>query len=74
MKKFKDYEGVVCKNRAELKVLATIAKEKGYNVCCFFHKRPKYNHFIFLEGWFYDCEDWAIQSKISKEEFLERVG
>ena len=48
MKEFKDYEGVVCKNRAELKVLATITKEKGYNVCCFFHKRPKHSQFIFL--------------------------
>ena len=73
MKKFKDYEGVICKNRAELKLLATLAEAKGYNVCPKI-KRPKYNHLIFLEGWFYDCEDWAITSKITTEEFLERVS
>jgi hypothetical protein len=74
MKEFKDYEGVVCKNRKELKSLATMADEKGYKVCCFFHKRPKYGHFVFLEGWFYDCEDWFIKFKLTKEEFLERIG
>ena len=73
MKEFKDYEGVVCKDRAELKLLATIAEERGYKVCPKI-KRPKYSHIIFLEGWFYDCEDWAIKSKITKEEFLEKVN
>lgn len=74
MEKFKDYEGVVCKDRTELKLLATLAEAKGYRVCCFFHKKPKYNHLIFLEGWFYDCEDWFIKSKITTEEFLGRVS
>ena len=73
MKEFKDYEGVVCKDRVELKLLATIAEERGYNVCPKI-KRPKYSHIIFLEGWFYDCKDWAIKFKITKEEFLEKVS
>ena len=42
MKKFKDYEGVICKDRTELKLLATLAEAKGYRVCCFFYKKPKY--------------------------------
>ena len=28
MKEFKDYEGVVCKDRAELRLLAKLAEEK----------------------------------------------
>ena len=32
MKEFKDYEGVICKDRAELLSLAKMAKEKGYRL------------------------------------------
>jgi len=33
MSKFKDYEGIICKNKTELKLLATLAEAKGYRVC-----------------------------------------
>ena len=73
MRNFRDYEGVVCKDRTELKFLAAMAEENGYKVCPKIYK-PKYNHIIFLEGWFYDAMDWAIKFKITKEEFLEKVS
>jgi hypothetical protein len=73
MKEFKDYEGVICKNRTELSVLTISLRENGYNVCPKM-KRPKYSHLIFLEGWFYDAEEWTIKFPITKEEFLERVN
>jgi hypothetical protein len=73
MKEFKDYEGVICKNRTELSILTIMARENGYNVCSKM-KRPKYNHIIFLEGVFYDATDWAIKFPISKEEFIKRVN
>jgi hypothetical protein len=74
MKEFKDYEGVVCKDRAELLFLAKKAKEKGYNITTKIISRPRYNHLIFYKGYFCDASKWAIQFKISREEFLERVG
>ena len=73
MKEFKDYEGVVCKDRAELRLLAKIAEEKGYKVSPKI-KRAKYNHLIFYEGYFCDATDRAIKFKITKEEFLERIN
>jgi hypothetical protein len=73
MKRFKDYEGVICKNRTELSILAIMARENGYHVCPKI-KRPKYSNIIFLEGVFYDAADWAIKFPISKKEFLSRVN
>jgi len=74
MKEFKDYEGVICKDRAELLLLAKIAKEKGYKINPKLINRPKYSHIIFFGGYFCDAASWAIKNKLSKEEFLERVS
>jgi hypothetical protein len=73
MREFKNYEGVICKNRAELSVLSIMARENGYNVCPKI-KRPKYSNIIFLDGWFYDAADYAIKFPITKQEFLNRVN
>lgn len=73
MRKFKDYEGVICKNRTELSILSTIARENGFEVCPKM-KNPKYSNIIFLEGVFYDAADYAIKFPISKEEFIKRVN
>ena len=74
MKEFKDYEGVICKDRAELLLLAKMAKEKGYKINPKLINRPRYSHIIFFEGYFCDAASWAIKNKLSKEEFLERVS
>jgi hypothetical protein len=73
MKGFKDYEGVICKNRTELSILTIIARENGYHVCPKM-KNAKYSNIIFLEGVFYDAADWAIKFPISKEEFIKRIN
>ena len=74
MKEFKDYEGVICKDRAELLLLAKMAKEKGYKINPKLINRPRYSHIIFFEGYFCDAASWVIKNKLSKEEFLERVS
>ena len=74
MKEFKDYEGVVCKDRVELLLLARAAEEKGYKVSYKIVKKPKYKHLIFYRGYFCDATEWAIKFKMSKEEFLERIS
>ncbi len=74
MNKFNDYEGVICKDRAELLLLAKMAKEKGYKVNPKIINRPRYSHIIFFEGYFCDAADWAIKDKISKEEFIKRLN
>ena len=73
MREFKNYEGVICKNRTELSILSMMARENGFEVCTKI-KRPKYSNIIFLEGIFYDAADWAIKFPITKEEFLNRIN
>ena len=69
----KEFEGVICKNRVEMRELATIAKEKGYKVCSLLFDKPKYKNIIFYYGEFCDAADWAIKTPISREEFLEKL-
>lgn len=73
MSKFKEYEGVVCKNKAEMRELADIAKEKGYRLGWALVNRPKYKNLIFWEGEFYDAADWAIKYPITREEFINKL-
>lgn len=73
MKSFKNYEGVICKNRTELSILSIMARENGFEVCTKI-KNPKYSNIIFLEGIFYDAADWAIKFPITKEEFLNKIN
>ena len=68
MKNFRDYEGVVCKDRTELKFLAAMAEENGYKVCPKIYK-PKYNHIIFLEGWFMMLQIGLLNLKLQKKSF-----
>ena len=73
MNKFKEREGVVCKNSIEMKELANIAKEKGYRLSWAITNKPKYKNIIFYKGEFYDAVDWAITFPITKEEFINKL-
>lgn len=69
----KELEGVICRNRNEMKELAHIAMEHGYKVCDLLFRKPKYKNIVFYYGEFCDCADWAIKYPISREEFLNKL-
>ena len=73
MDKFKEYEGVVCKNSIEMRELAKLAEEKGHKIGWALTNKPKYKNIIFYTGEFYDAADWAIKYPITREEFISKL-
>ena len=70
----KEFEGVICRNKAEMKMLASLAEKKGYKVCWKLFNKPRYKNLIFYVNEFYDAAEYAIKFPISKEEFISRMG